>query len=57
MPIMYDKNTLLYLGYEFDSLDTSDWALVGASLGQILTGDVPAKYNVSRIIAAATVKL
>ena len=53
----YDKNTSLYLGYEFDSLDTSDWALVGASVGQVLTGDVPAKYNVSRIIAAATVKL
>lgn len=53
----YSKDTSFYLGYEFDSLDTSDWAMVGASVGQVLTGDVPAKYNVSKIIAAMTVRL
>lgn len=42
----------LYLGYQFDSLDMSDWALTGATVGQVLTGDVPAKYNVSTILAA-----
>ncbi len=46
----------VYLGYRFDSLDTTDWALVGASVGQVLTGDIPPKYNVHSIRAAMTLK-
>jgi hypothetical protein len=42
----------MYLGYEFDSLDMSDGSLVGATAGQVLTGDLPAKYNVSTFMAA-----
>ncbi|MGC9953766.1 MAG: MtrB/PioB family decaheme-associated outer membrane protein [Rhizomicrobium sp.] len=53
----YSPDTSFYLGYQFASLDMSDWALVGASVGQVLTGDVPAKYNVSTVMAAVTLKL
>jgi MtrB/PioB family decaheme-associated outer membrane protein len=53
----YSERTSYYFGYEFDSLDNTDWALVGATVGQVLTGDVPAKYNVSKIMVAMTMKL
>lgn len=53
----YSARTSFYFGYQFDSLDSSDWALVGASVGQVLTGDVPPKYNVSKFTVAMTVKL
>ena len=53
----YSPDLSFYLSYRFDSLDTTDWALVGASVGQVLTGDVPPKYNVSTVMAAMTVKL
>ncbi|MGA7673593.1 MAG: MtrB/PioB family decaheme-associated outer membrane protein [Rhizomicrobium sp.] len=53
----YSPDLSFYLSYRFDSLDTTDWALVGASVGQVLTGDVPPKYNVHTVMAAVTVKL
>jgi predicted porin len=53
----YSPDTSFYLGYQFASLDMTDWALVGASVGQVLTGDVPAKYDVSTIMAAVTLKI
>ena len=53
----YSPDTTMYLGYQFDSVDTNDFALLGASVGQVLTGDLPARYNVSRITAAMTVRL
>ncbi|MDE2184488.1 MAG: MtrB/PioB family decaheme-associated outer membrane protein [Alphaproteobacteria bacterium] len=53
----YSPDTSYYLGYAFDSLDTSDWALVGVTAAQVLTGNVPPKYNVSRIMAGVTLKL
>ncbi len=53
----YSPSTSYYLGYKFDSVDTNDWALVGASVGQVLTGDIPPKYNVSTITVAMTMKL
>jgi len=53
----YSPATSFYLGYQFASLDMTDWALVGASVGQVLTGDIPAKYNVSTVMAAMTLKL
>ncbi len=53
----YSQSTSFSLGYRFDSLDATDWALVGRSVGQVLTGDVPPKYNVSTIMAAVTVKM
>ncbi|MDE2029251.1 MAG: MtrB/PioB family outer membrane beta-barrel protein, partial [Alphaproteobacteria bacterium] len=52
----YTKAMQFYAGYEFDSLDMSDWALTGASVGQILTGDVPARYNVSTILTGLKLK-
>jgi hypothetical protein len=33
------------------------WALVGGSVGQVLTGDIPPKYNVSKITAAITMQV
>ncbi len=53
----YSSATSFYFGYQFDSLDMTDWALVGASVGQVLTGDVPPKFNVSTFTIAMTVKL
>ena len=53
----YTSNMSFYLGYQFNSLDMNDWALVGASVGQVLTGDVSPKYNVSTVMAAVTMKL
>jgi len=53
----YSPDTSFYLGYQFASLDMTDWALVGASVGQVLTGDVPAKYDVSTVMAAVTLKI
>ncbi len=53
----YSPTTTFALGYRFDSLDMTDWALVGASVGQVLTGDIPAKYNVSTFLAAVTLKM
>ncbi|MDE1985732.1 MAG: MtrB/PioB family decaheme-associated outer membrane protein [Alphaproteobacteria bacterium] len=53
----YSANTSFYFSYQFTSLDMNDWALVGASVGQVLTGDVPAKYDVSTFMAAMTLKL
>ena len=53
----YSPTTSFALGYRFDSLDMTDWALVGASVGQVLTGDIPAKYDVSTVIAAMTLKM
>lgn len=52
----YDAKTSFFFGYEFDSVDMSDWALVGKSLGQVLTGDIPPKYNVSTFTLGATLK-
>jgi MtrB/PioB family decaheme-associated outer membrane protein len=52
----YSPNLSLYLTYKFDSLDYSDWALVGASAYQVLTGDLPPHYNVSTIIGAVRYK-
>ena len=43
----YSPDTTMYLGYQFDSVDTNDFALLGASVGQVLTGDLPARYNVN----------
>ncbi|MDE2074503.1 MAG: MtrB/PioB family outer membrane beta-barrel protein, partial [Alphaproteobacteria bacterium] len=53
----YSPSTSFALGYRFDSLDLTDWALVGASVGQVLTGDIPPNYNVSTIMAAMTLKM
>jgi lipopolysaccharide assembly outer membrane protein LptD (OstA) len=53
----YSSNLSFYLGYQFDSLDMSDWALVGRSVGQVLTGDIPPKYNVSTVTAAITLQM
>ena len=50
------KSLSLYLSYRYDSLDTTDWALVGASAGQVLTGDLPPRYNVHTIMGAAALK-
>ena len=50
------KRLSLYVSYRYNSLDTTDYALVGASAGQVLTGDVPAKYNVHTIMGAAIYK-
>ena len=48
----YSQNLSLYFGYRFDSLDTTDWALVGPTVGQVLTGALPPHYNVSTVVAA-----
>lgn len=53
----YSPRTTFYFGYQFDTVDTNDWALLGASVGQVLTGDLPPRYNVGRITAALTMKL
>ena len=53
----YSPRTTLYFGYQFDTVDTNNWALLGASVGQVLTGDLPPRYNVGRITAALTMKL
>jgi len=53
----YSPTTTFALGYRFDSLDLTDWALVGASVGQVLTGDIAPKYNVHTIMAAMTLKM
>jgi MtrB/PioB family decaheme-associated outer membrane protein len=53
----YSPGTSFYLGYQFDSLSMSDWALVGPTVGQVLTGNIPPKYNVSTIRAAMTLRL
>jgi hypothetical protein len=53
----YSANSEYYLGYEFDSLDTADWQLIGAAPGQVLTGNLPPKYNVSKFTAAMKIKL
>jgi len=53
----YSEATSIYLGYQFDSLFTTDWALVGASTGQVVTGDVAPMYNVSTVMAGLTLKL
>ena len=50
------KRLSLYASYRYDSLDTTDWALVGAFAGQVLTGDLPPKYNVHTIMGAAIYK-
>ena len=50
------RSLSLYLSYRYDSLDTTDWALVGASAGQVLTGDIPAKYNVHTLMGAAVLR-
>lgn len=52
----YASDTQLFLGYQFDSLSMSDWALTGASVGQVLSGNLPAKYNVSTIMAGMKLK-
>jgi len=57
MDYAYSPTTEYYLGYEFDSLDTADWELIGATAGQVLTGNLPPKYNVSKITAAMKIKL
>ena len=48
----YSPALSLYLGYKFDSLDTTDWALVGPTVGQVLSGALPPHYNVSSVVAA-----
>jgi len=53
----YSPGTSFYLGYQFDSLAMSDWALIGPTVGQVLSGNLPAHYNVSTIKAAMTVRL
>ena len=53
----YSEATSIYVGYQFDSLFMSDWALVGASTGQVVTGDVAPMYNVSTVMAGLTLKL
>jgi hypothetical protein len=53
----YSPGTSFYFGYEFDSLSMSDWALIGPTVGQVLTGNIPPKYNVSTIRAAMTLRL
>jgi MtrB/PioB family decaheme-associated outer membrane protein len=52
----YTSAAELFVGYEFDSLSMSDWAMTGASVGQVLTGDVPARYNVSTVMAGMKLK-
>lgn len=44
------------LSYRYDTLDATDWALVGATVGQVITGDLPPKYNVSTVLAAMSLK-
>ncbi len=53
----YDVHTSFYLGYQFDSVDTSNFSLVGKLPGFVLTGDLPPKYNVSKFTAAMTLTL
>jgi len=53
----YSDRTNFYLGYQFDSVSMTNFALVGKLVGQVLTGDVAPKYNVSTISAGATLKL
>jgi len=53
----YSPATSMYIGYQFDSLAMSDWALIGPTVGQVLSGNVPPNYNVSTIMAAMTVRL
>ena len=53
----YSPDTSFYLGYQFASLVTTDWALVGVTAGQVLSGEIPPKYDVSTIMAGATLKL
>ncbi|MDR3415601.1 MAG: MtrB/PioB family decaheme-associated outer membrane protein [Nevskia sp.] len=48
----YSKRMSVYLGYRFDSLDMTDWTLPGMTVGQVITGDLPARYNVSTVNAA-----
>jgi MtrB/PioB family decaheme-associated outer membrane protein len=53
----YTADTSFYLSYQFDSLSMTDWALVGPTVGQVLTGDLPPKYGVSTVMAAMTLRL
>jgi MtrB/PioB family decaheme-associated outer membrane protein len=53
----YSANTSMYIGYQFDSLAMSDWALVGPTVAQVLSGNIPPRYNVSTIMAAMTIHL
>ena len=54
----YSPSTSFYLGYRFDSLDMTDWALVPASRAATLTtGDIVPRYNVHTVIAAMTMKM
>jgi hypothetical protein len=52
----YTEAAQLFFGYQFDSLSMTDWALTGVSAGQVVTGDVPAKYNVSTIMSGMKIK-
>ncbi len=53
----YSQATSYYLSYQFDSLSSEDWALIGPTVGQVLTGNIPPRYNVSTIMAAMTLRL
>lgn len=53
----YSDTTTLYLGYQFDSVDASNFSLVGQLAGQVLTNDLAPKYNISTISAGVTLKL
>ena len=53
----YSPDTSFYLGYQFDSLSMTDWALVGPTVGQVLSGELPPKYDVSTVMAAITLRL
>ena len=53
----YSDSTTLYLGYQFDSVNMSNFSLVGQLVGQVLTGDLAPKYNVSTISMGVTLKL
>jgi predicted porin len=53
----YSPSTQVFVGYQFDSVAMEDWALVGKSIGQVLTGNISPKYNVSTITAGLTLKI
>ncbi len=53
----YSPRTTLYLGYQFDSVSMTDFALVGKLAGFVLTGDLAPKYNISTVSAGLTLKL
>ncbi len=53
----YSADTSYYVSYQFDSLAAADWALIGPTAGEVLTGNVPSKYNVSTIMAAVALRL